>query len=283
MNRRVTIQGVTGCYHDHAARTFFGPDDNVIPVPCHTFQEMFERLEADASLLGVMAIENTIAGALLANHELLRKSALTVVGEHKMRISHVLCALPGQSIESLSEVGSHPMALMQCEQFLRRHPSLKMTETFDTAGTARDIAEKKIMGMGAVCGRLAAELYGLEILAEGIETNKRNFTRFLILADPLMADEIRPRPEDCDKSAIVFTLPHTHGALSKVLTIFSFYDINLSKLQSMPIVGREWEYRFYADLTFNSYVRYTQALAAAKPLMGDLKILGEYKACTQAV
>lgn len=283
MNRRVTIQGVEGCYHDAAARLYFGDGDEVTPVACRTFGEMFERLGSDASLIGIMAIENTIAGALLANHELLRKSNLTVVGEQKMRISHVLCALPGQKPEDLAEVGSHPMALMQCEDWLRRHPYMKLTETFDTAGTARDISERQVYAMGAVCGRFAAERYGMEILAEGIETNKRNFTRFLILADPLMADELRPRAEERDKSTIVFTLPHTNGALSKVLTIFSFYDINLSKIQSMPIVGREWEYRFYVDLTFESYVRYTQALAAVRPLMGDLRVLGEYKACTDPV
>lgn len=282
MNRKVTIQGVAGCYHDAAARRYFASDE-VTPLECHTFSDMFERLEGDASLLGVMAIENTIAGALLQNHELLRKSAMVIVGEYKMRISHVLCALPGQKIGELTEVGSHPMALMQCEQFLRRHPNLKKTETFDTAGTARDIAANGTRGMAAVCGRLAAELYGLEILEEGIETNKRNFTRFLILADPLMASELSPKAEERNKSSIVFTLPHTTGALSKVLTIFSFYDINLSKIQSMPIVGREWEYRFYVDLTFDSYVRYSQALTAVTPLMGDMKVLGEYRECTEAI
>lgn len=281
--RKVTIQGVAGCYHEEAARSYFGSGTDVVSVPCDSFEEMFDRLSGDASLLGIMAIENTIAGALLANHELLRKGTVTVVGEYKMRISHVFCALPGQTIEDLTEAGSHSMALLQCSQWLSCHPWLKKTETFDTAGTARMIADGGIRGMGAVCGRLAAQMYGLDILEEGIETNKRNFTRFLILADPLTAPELRPRPEECDKSSIVFTLPHTHGALSKILTIFSFYDINLSKIQSMPILGREWEYRFYVDLTFDSYVRYAQALAAAKPLMGDLKVLGEYKACTQPV
>lgn len=272
---RVAIQGVAGCYHDAAARNFFAGHD-VTPVSCDTFPALFDALTADASMLGVMAIENTIAGSLLANHELLRQSPLTVIGEHRMRISHVLAALPGQSLDSLYEVNSHPMALMQCEQWLRHHPHLKMVERFDTAGSAREIAENSLTGHAAVCSRLAAELYGLNILESGIETNKRNFTRFLIVADPLVAREMLPRPELLDKASLEFTLPHRQGALSKVLTIFSFYDMNLSKIQSLPIVGREWEYRFYVDLTFDSYVRYRQALDAVRPLINDLRILGEY-------
>lgn len=276
MKKRVTIQGVAGCYHDAAARLYFN-DETIDTIPCDSFPEMFDVLDGDASLLGIMAIENTIAGALLQNHELLRKSNHVIVGEHKMRISHVLAALPGQDINDLTEVNSHPMALMQCELFLRRHPNMRMVEKFDTAGSAKEIAEQQLKGHAAVCGEYAAELYGLNILEKSIETNKRNFTRFLILADPLVADELRPKAEQLDKSSIVFTLPHTQGALSKVLTIFSFYDINLSKIQSMPIIGREWEYRFYVDLTFDSYVRYRQAIEAVRPLIKDFRILGEYK------
>ncbi len=275
---RVAIQGVAGCFHDAAARAYFAPQE-VVPVEFDTFHDMFDSLGADASLVGVVAIENTIAGALLQNHELLRKSNHTVVGEIKMRISHVLCALPGETMGTITEVNSHPMALMQCETYLRRHPGMRMVEKFDTAGSALEIARDRLKGHAAVCGRLAAEQYGLEILAEGIETNKRNFTRFLIVADPLMADSMKPRPEELDKSSVAFTLPHKQGALSKVLTILSFYDINLSKIQSMPIIGREWEYRFYVDLTFDSYVRYRQAVDAVRPLISDFKILGEYRAC----
>lgn len=278
MNKRVTIQGVAGCYHDAAAREYFKGEE-ITTIPCDSFPEMFDVLDNDASLIGILAIENTIAGSLLQNHELLRRSNLQIVGEYKMRISHVLAALPGQSIDELEEVNSHSMALMQCEQFLRRHPNLKMVEKFDTAGSAKEIAEENLLGHGAVCGEYAASLYGLNILERGIETNKRNFTRFLIIADPLVAGELRPREEQLNKSSIVFTLPHTHGALSKVLTIFSFYDINLSKIQSLPIIGREWEYRFYVDLTFDSYVRYRQSIDAVRPLINDFRILGEYIDC----
>jgi len=274
--KRITIQGVAGCYHDAAAHLYFGHDEEIRTVPCDTFQSMFETLSNDASLIGIVAIENTIAGSLLQNHELLRQSNLRIFGELKLRISHVLCALPGQTIDELTEVNSHPMALMQCEQFLRRHPNLKIVEHLDTAGSAKEIAEGSLSGHAAVCGEYAADLYGLEILEKSIETNKRNFTRFLIVADPLLGSEIGPDERDIDKASIVFTLPHTHGALSKVLTILSFYDINLSKIQSTPIIGREWEYRFYVDITFDSLVRYHQAIEAVRPLIKDLKILGEY-------
>lgn len=273
---KVTIQGVEGCFHDAAAREYFC-NRKVETVPFDSFPEMFEALDSDASLVGIVAIENTIAGSLLQNHELLRAHNLKIIGEHKKRISHVLAALPNQPIDTLTEVNSHPMALMQCEVFLRKHKNMKMIESFDTAGSAKEIAEKKLMGHAAVCGEYAANLYGLEILEKGIETNKRNFTRFLIITNSLLASEIGPKESEINKSSIVFTLPHTGGALSKVLTILSFYDINLSKIQSMPIIGREWEYRFYADLTFKSFVRYHQAIDAVRPLTNELVVLGEYK------
>ena len=275
---RVAIQGVEGCFHDAAAQAYFSdmPSARVKTVPFDSFPDLFEAMEGDASLLGIVAIENTIAGSLLANHELLRRSALTIVGEHRMRISHVLCALPGQTVDDIVEVNSHPMALMQCEQYLRRHPAMKMIEKSDTAGSAREIAEQGLVGHAAVCGEFAAYLYGLNVLESGIETNKRNFTRFLVLADPVTAREFKPKEDSLNKASLAFTLPHTHGALSKVLTIWSFYDMNLSKIQSLPVIGREWEYRFYVDLTFESYARYRQSIEAVRPLLNDLKILGEY-------
>ena len=236
---------------------------------------MFETLNNDASLIGTLAIENTIAGSLLQNHELLRKSNMSIVGEYKMHISHVLAALPGQTIDELHEVHSHPMALMQCAQFLHQHPNMKIVEKNDTAGSAQEIAQKKLNGVAAVCGEYAAKLYGLDILARDIQTNKRNSTRFLIIADPLEAPYLVEHGK-INKASLVFTLPHTQGSLSKILTIFSFYDINLSKIQSLPIIGREWEYRFYINLTFNDYVRYRQSIDAVKPLINEFKILGEY-------
>ena len=286
MKRQITIQGVAGCYHDAAARNYFAlnyPRYEIEIIPCDTFCEMFQQLDADTNLLGIMAIENTIAGALLQNHELLRKSSLRIVGELKMRISHVLAALPGQQIEDITEVNSHPMALRQCEQFLHRYPFMKVAETFDTAGSAKLISENNLIGHAAVCGAYAAQLYGLDILADNIETNKRNFTRFLILADSTSAQDLLPIDREPNKASIVFSLPHTQGALSKILTILSFYDINLTKIQSMPIIGREWEYRFYIDLTFDSIARYQKAIDAVRPLLTDFKSFGEYTECTNEI
>ncbi len=276
MKKRITIQGVAGCFHEAAAKEYFS-NAEIETIPCETFPILFDTLKYDASLIGIVAIENTIAGSLLQNHELLRQSNLTIVGEQHMYISHVLCAMPGQSIDQLTEVNSHPMALMQCEQYLLRHPNLKMVETTDTAGSAQYIAENMLMGHAAVCGKYAAQLYGLNILDEDIQTNKRNFTRFLIVADPLEAKELT-RGRNINKASLAFTLPHTHGSLSKILTIFSFYDINLTKIQSMPIIGREWEYRFYIDVTFDDYMRYKQSIDAVRPLLNEFKILGEYQA-----
>lgn len=164
--KKVTIQGVAGCYHDAAAHLYFNGEE-IQTVACETFPAMFETLANDASLFGIMAIENTIAGSLLQNHELLRQSNLSIIGELKLRISHVIASLPGQTIDELSEVNSHPMALMQCEQFLRRHPNLKIVERLDTAGSAKEIAEGNLTGHAAVCGEYAANLYGLNILEKG--------------------------------------------------------------------------------------------------------------------
>ena len=273
--KKVAIQGIAGCFHDAAARQYFDGEE-VETIPCESFPELFDAMSTDASMLGIVAIENTIAGSLLANHELLRQSNHVIIGEHSVRISHVLCALPGETIDDINEVNSHPMALMQCDQFLRRYPKMRMVEKFDTAGSAEEIARQQLHGHAAVCGEFAANLYGLNILEKGIETNKRNFTRFLIVADPLLASEMKQNERELNKSSIVFTLPHSQGALSKVLTILSFYDLNLTKIQSLPIVGREWEYRFYVDLTFTSYFRYRQALQAVEPLTNEFRILGEY-------
>lgn len=271
-SRRVAIQGVAGCWHDAAARAAF-PGDDVCPVENDTFEDLFDAMHADRGLTAVVAIENTIAGALMENHELLRNSDLIITGEIRMRISHSLAALSGQCLDDITEVWSHPMALMQCAVYLRQHPSIRKIEHHDTAGSALDIARGHIEHRAAICSPLAADLYGLTPLAEGIETNKRNFTRFLILEHR----DTATKRNDIDKSSIVFTLPHKQGALSKVLTILSFYDINLTKIHSSPIIGREWEYRFYVDLTFDDALRYRQAIDAVRPLLGDFKILGEYK------
>ena len=273
--KKVAIQGVAGCFHDIAARQFF-KETGVETIGCDTFKDLFATIKKDNSILGVVAIENTIAGSLLPNHNMLKESGLTILGETKLRIEHNLVAMPGQKISDITEVLSHPMALMQCEDFLSKYPNLKAVEAEDTAASAKYIAENKIMGKAAICSKLAAEIYGLEILAEGIETNKRNFTRFLIVADPWTAEDYL-KDKTVDKASVVFTLPHDEGALAKVLSVLWFYHINLTKIQSLPIVGREWEYQFYINLTFSNYLSYSQAMDAIRPFTKDLRILGEYE------
>ena len=281
MKKKVAIQGIAGCYHDIAARNYYEGEEIEI-IPCNTFPDVISTIKKDPSIVGLMAIENTIAGSLLQNHELIRESGLRVTGEYKLRISHSLVALPGTSIHDITEVNSHPIALMQCTEFLNTLPNAKVVEKEDTAMSARWIAENHIEGHAAICGKLAAEIYGMEVLAEGIETNKRNFTRFLSIADRWVADEIM-RDVDKNKSSLVFAVPHTSGSLSKMLAVLSFYDMNLTKIQSLPIIGREWEYLFYVDLTFTDYARYQKALDAIQPLTKDLKILGEYAEGKQSV
>ena len=281
MKKKVAIQGIAGCYHDIAARNYYEGEEIEI-IPCNTFPDVISTIKKDPSIVGLMAIENTIAGSLLQNHELIRESGLRVTGEYKLRLSHSLVALPGTSIHDITEVNSHPIALMQCTEFLNTLPNAKVVEKEDTAMSARWIAENHIEGHAAICGKLAAEIYGMEVLAEGIETNKRNFTRFLSIADRWVADEIM-RDVDKNKSSLVFAVPHTSGSLSKVLAVLSFYDMNLTKIQSLPIIGREWEYLFYVDLTFTDYARYQKALDAIQPLTKDLKILGEYAEGKQSV
>ena len=286
MKRKVAIQGIGGCNHYIAARLFF-KDDNLETIDCDTFRELAGHVVNDPSILGIMAIENTIAGSLLQNYRLLQDNRLVIVGEYKLRITHSLVALPGTALEDIREINTHPMAFMQCQEFLDSLPDVKLVEKDDTAGSARWIKENNLRDHAAICPAGAAELYGMEVLAEGIETNKRNFTRFLVLANrDAAADvlkELGVEPENINKSSLVFTLPHTSGSLSKVLTILSFYDMNLSMIQSMPIVGQEWRYQFYVNLLFPDYRRYRQAIDAILPLVDDLEILGEYMEGEQSV
>ena len=173
-------------------------------ICCNTFEQVFQNVRDDPTVIGLVAIENTIAGSLLQNHELLRQSNMTVVGEYKKYISHSIAALPGQSINDIVEVNSHPMALRQCEQYLLMHPHMKMVETYDTAGSAKIIAENRLLGHAAICGRYAAELYGLNVLEDDIQTNKRNFTRFLVVTDPINADLFKDQ-KSINKASIAFT------------------------------------------------------------------------------
>ena len=272
--KRIAIQGIPGSFHDIAAHKFF-PDEEIELICCDTFEEIFEQIQQDSTTIGMLAIENTIAGSLLHNYELLRDSGTTIVGEHKLRIKHNCVCLPEDDWNTLTEINSHPVALAQCHTFLKRHPQLKVVEADDTAKSAEIIKTNNMRGHAAICSKYAAELYGVKILEEGIETNKHNFTRFLIVADTWRADDLRERGRS-NKATIVFSLPHNEGSLSQVLSIFSFYKINLTKIQSLPIIGREWEYLFYVDVIFTDYLRFRQSIDAVSPLTRELKILGEY-------
>lgn len=273
--KRVAIQGGLGAYHEQAAREYFSEDELEI-VPCATFRDIFSESAKDPDMVAVMAIENTIAGSLLPNHDLLKLHDLMIAGEHKLKITHSLAALPGSSIEDIKEVMSHPMALMQCEDFIDSLSGVRSVEHEDTALAAKEISDNNMKGVAAICSSLAAEMYGLDILAKGIETNKRNFTRFLILAKDDMLREVQ-KENNINKASLVFVLPHKEGSLSQILSVLSYYDVNLTRIQSLPIIGSEWEYQFYIDLTFDDYNRYKQSLDAIVPLISGLKILGEYR------
>ena len=271
--KKVAIQGGLGAYHAIAAENYFGEEVEI--VPCSTFKDIFDNIKKDPDIIGIMAIENTIAGSLLPNYDLLKDNEFPIAGEYKQRISHCLAALPGQSIHDIKEIQSHPIALMQCNEFMNKLPNIRIVEHEDTALAARDIAKNQSTGIAAVCSAKAAEIYGLDILAKGIETNSHNYTRFLIFAQPWIVDTLQ-KDEVVNKASIVFTTAHTEGSLSHVLSVFSFYNINLTKIQSLPIIGREWEYQFYVDLKFADKTRFRQSLNAIHPLTTNLQILGEY-------
>ena len=273
MERKVAIQGVKGCFHEQAARQFYQDHGHIVPeiVECATFNGLYRSMDLGEADAAVMAIENTVSGGLLPNFELLRKYDRKIRGEVFLRIQQNLMALPGQTIEDIKEVRTHYMAINQTREFFKNYPWIRLVESEDTAKSAAEVAQLGLKGVGAVASELAAQLYGLEILAESIETYKQNFTRFLIFDDALEVDTTK-----VNKVSMCFTLSHTPGSLAHVLTILSFYGMNLTRIQSLPIPGQEWQYFFYVDIKFDDHLRYEQALAAVRPLMEDLNILGEY-------
>ena len=271
--KRIAIQGVKGCFHEQAARLFYEGYGLTEPeiVECLTFDDLYKSLDGNKADAAVMAIENTVSGGLLPNFELLRKYDRKIKGEVFLRIQQNLMALPGQTIEDIKEVRTHYMAINQTREFFKDYPWIRLVESEDTAKSAADVAKNGLMGVGAVASTLAAELYGLEILAGSIETYKQNFTRFLIFDDSMEVDLSRT-----NKVSMCFTLPHAPGSLAHVLTIMSFYGMNLTRIQSLPIPGQEWQYFFYVDIKYDDRIRFEQAVAAVRPLMEDLNILGEY-------
>jgi prephenate dehydratase len=279
-NLKVAIQGVAGAFHDLAARQYFNNRDIDI-VPCDTFKEAFDSVKFHDADMAIVAIENSLAGSLLPNYTLLKNSGLTIAGEKYLRIEQHLMAMPGQTLDDIHEIQSHPMAIIQCEEFLEplRRKKVKIIDSVDTALSARYISENQLRGVAAIASDLAARMYNLNIIHQSIETNKRNFTRFLVLGPSDLVEQLREgMVEKPDKASISFTLPHETGSLSQVLSVLAYYKLNLTKIQSAPIVGREWEYIFYLDLTYDTQQMFTGALEAIRPLIDQLQILGEYHA-----
>ncbi len=272
MTKRIVIQGGYGAFHEIAALRYFGDEDIEI-LPKDTFKDLMTALKQDKADHGIMAIENSLAGSILPNYTLLKDSPMKIIGEIYMRIRQNLVALPGQSVEDIGEVYSHPMAILQCQDYFDQYPGIRLIESMDTALSAKKIRDENQKGIGAIASYLAAEKYALEILAGGIETNKKNYTRFLILGN---GSRTTAPKKEINKVSIHFAVSHKIGCLSKILSILSYYEMNLSKIQSMPIVGKDWEYQFYVDIEFSDYDLYKQSIEAIRPFTADLGILGEY-------
>ncbi len=266
---RVSIQGFEGSFHQVAAQQYFGKDVEVIP--CATFKEVVKiACNKKESEGGVMAIENSIAGSILPNYTLLQKSGLVIVGEVYLPIKQHLLVNPGVKLEDIKEVHSHPIAILQCMQYLEKF-NWKLIETEDTALSAKHIHQHKSKHIAGIAGKLAAELFSLEIAAANIHTMKNNYTRFLVLQRE--AVEV----EGANKASVNFNTDHSRGSLAKVLTTIADFDINLSKLQSFPIPGTNFKYSFHADMEFESIDNFNKAIEAVKPLTAEVKIYGVYK------
>jgi prephenate dehydratase len=268
----VAIQGVPGAFHDIAARHCF-EGQSIEIIPAITFDQLVESAQSDNRVdVALMAIENSIAGTLLPNYKRVHDSSLSIVGEVYLRIIQNLMALPGQSIADLKEVHSHPIAIEQCREFFRNFPSIKLIESEDTALSAKYIRDGQWTGIGAIASSLAAKMYDLNILASSIETNKANHTRFWVLQPQKMAII----DDQANKVSITFSVDHTVGSLYKVLAVLAAYNINVSKIQSTPILGKPWEYQFYLDFISEGSVPIQSAIDAIKPLANNMQILGIY-------
>jgi prephenate dehydratase len=273
MPKRIVIQGGYGAFHEIAANYYFEGEDIEI-LPRNTFKDVMKSLKKNNADFGIMAIENSLAGSILPNYGLLQDSNMHIIGEIYLRIEQNLVVLPGQTIEQIREVYSHPMAILQCQDFFDKYPHIRLIESMDTALSAKDIRENGLTGIGAIASREAAGKYQLDIIARGIETNKKNYTRFLIIGEN---NNHKNESIPVNKASIHFALAHKIGSLSKILSILSYYEINLTKIQSMPIIGKEWEYQFYVDVEIDDYNMYQKSLDAIKPFTSTFGILGEYQ------
>ena len=271
MNTRVSIQGYEGSFHQVAAQQFFGKDVEVLP--CATFREVIKiasnKKESEG---GVMAIENSIAGSILANYNLLQKSNLKIIGEIYLQIKQNLLVNPGVKLDDIREVHSHTMALQQCYDFLDKY-RWKLVETDDTALSAKHVHQHKSKHIAAIASKLAAELFQLEIIAPNIQTLKNNYTRFLVLQRQDVAQPVN----DANKASVNFHTDHSRGSLAKVLTKIADGGINLSKLQSFPIPGSDFKYSFHADMEFDTVEQFDKVIDQITPLTEEVKIYGVYR------
>ncbi len=269
---RIAIQGVPGAFHEIAARLCLKKEVIEI-VPAHTFADLVDMIENDKTVDGgLMAIENTLAGSLMKNYSLLQNSNLLIMGETFLRIKQNLMVLPGVKIEDLKEVHSHPIAIEQCLEFFKQYPHIKLVDSADTALSAKEISTDKIRERGAIASTLAADMYDMEILAPGIETNKKNHTRFLVLQHKNRA---KKHPKS-NKVSISFCLSHEVGNLHSVLAVLAAYQLNLTKIQSAPIIGKPWEYQFFVDFIMGGSINYEKGIDALVPITHNLKVLGIY-------
>lgn len=271
METKIAIQGIKGSFHHQVAQEYFGKD--ITLIECMTFDNLVEGLLKKDAFQGVMAIENSIAGSIIPNYALIDKNELHIIGEHYLQIHHNLMALPGQTISDILEVHSHPMALLQCKEFFRKYPHIKLVEDADTAETAKRISEKQLMGIAAIASKTAAELYQLSVLASEIQTINNNSTRFVIVKTQnsvLSKDEI-------NKASLKFELDHKRGSLATVLNVMSDCRLNLTKIQSLPKIETPWKYAFFVDVTFDKYEDYEKAAKLLTIMADHFKILGEYR------
>lgn len=266
---RVAIQGIKASFHEEAAFKFFG--DDIDTIECSSFKQTFDKLQAKEADYVIMAIENSIAGSILPNYTLLMNYNFPVVGEVYLPIQLHLLAYPGVKFEDVKVVTSHPMALRQCLDFFDDYPQIKLVEGTDTAACAKRVRDEKLTDTVAIANALAAKLYGLEVLERRIESSRSNYTRFLILTDNEYGQKIK-----ANKASLCFQVGNQVGSLAKVLNILAENDVNMSKIQSMPVLGKRNEYNFYLDVEWEKQENYDQAIRQVLKHAHNFNILGEY-------
>ena len=271
MIKTVAIQGVIGSFHHIVSQEFFNNPVDVIE--CMTFDGVVDALTTKACDAAIMALENSIAGSIIPNYALIDKYGLHIVGEHYLDIQHNLMALPNQNIKDIKEVYSHPMALLQCKEFFKLHPHIKLVEDKDTAEVAQRIQEKQLKGIGAIASVAAAEIFELDILAHSIQTIKHNETRFVIVK----RTNSEVSDSEINKASLKFEANHKRGSLATILNVMSDCKLNLTKIQSLPIVETPWKYAFFVDVTFDNYLDFKKAKSVIEIMGEEFKVLGEYK------